>query len=319
MLPPDDPRLTEIALRKQLLARGHTDRSLAACLRSGTLARPRRGAYVDGPTWRGLSAEQQHAVRARAAYLQSCTDVWLSHTSAVALADGPLWNLALDEVHLTRDDGRSGRREAGIQQHSGRLRPGDVVEEHETRISAPVRASLEIATVGSLETALVVTNYFLHRGDFTLEQLAERYDEEMDRWPHSLRTGLLLRLADPRIESVGESRTAHFLWRAGFSVPEVQYDVFDGPVLVARLDFADPDRGFWIEFDGREKYLRYLRPGETVADAVLREKTREDRVRELTGWSCFRITWRDLADPHALALRLRRFISALAPARRVAG
>ena len=61
----------------------------------------------------------------------------------------------------------------------------------------------------------------------------------------------------------------------------------------------------WVEFDGREKYTRYLREGETVTDAVLREKRREDRVRELTGWICVRITWAELADPRRLAARIR--------------
>lgn len=315
MLAPDDPRLTAIALRKELIAAGHSDRSLAVGLRAGAYERPRTGAYVDGPTWRAMTKEQKYAVRARAAYLQRRTSLWLSHVSAVALTDGPLWGLGLAHVHVTRDDQRSGRREAGIQQHSGRLRDGDVIEEHGTRLSSPIRASLEVATVGDLAPALAVANFYLHRGDFTLEDLAARYDTEMDRWPRSLHTRLVLQLADPRIESVGESRVAHFLWRAGLRAPEVQLEILDNGHLVARLDFADPDRGFWIEFGGREKYGKYLRPGESVADAVLREKRREDRVRELTGWACFRIVWADLADPERLAVRLRTFIAAVAQRR----
>ncbi|WP_460852760.1 hypothetical protein [Nocardioides montaniterrae] len=223
-----------------------------------------------------------------------------------------MWGLELANVHVTRDDQRSGRKEAGIQQHSGRLRDGDVVEEHGTRLSSPLRASLELATVAGLAPALAVTNFYLHRGDFTLEQLAARYDAEMDRWPRSLQTRLVLQLANPKIESVGESRVAHFLWRAGFRIPEVQLEIFDDGNLVARLDFADPERGFWIEFDGRQKYEKYRRPGESVADAVIAEKRREDRVRELTGWACFRIVWADLADPARLAVRLRAFIASVA-------
>jgi hypothetical protein len=314
-----DPTRLPIALRKELVAAGYTDQALAHALRHGTFERPRRGAYVDGPQWRALSAEQRYVVRSRAAYLQSQTAVWASHTSAVAINGGPLWGLDLTEVHLSRDDGRSGRREAGIRQHSGRARQGDLVEVHGLRASSPLRASLEVATVGSLASALVVTNFFLHRGDFTLGQLTERYDGAMDRWPYSLHTGIVLRLADPRIESVGESRVVLFLWRAGICVPEKQFAVYDGGVLVARLDFADPERGFWIEFDGRGKYAEHLRAGEDVTDAVLREKRREDRVRELTGWRCFRITWADLDDPARLEARLRRFIAAAAPRGRSAG
>ena len=33
---------------------------------------------------------------------------------------------------------------------------------------------------------------------------------------------------------------------------------------------------------------------------MLREKRREERVAELTGWRCIRITWADLAYPERL-------------------
>jgi len=46
-----------------------------------------------------------------------------------------------------------------------------------------------------------------------------------------------------------------------------------------------------------------------AGDVVFREKRREDRVRELTGWRCFRITWQDLAGPVRLAARIRAFIA----------
>jgi hypothetical protein len=60
-----------------------------------------------------------------------------------------------------------------------------------------------------------------------------------------------------------------------------------------------------MEFDGKEKYLKFRRPGESVTDAVLREKRREERIRELTGWTCIRITWADLYDPERTAARIR--------------
>lgn len=307
-LDPDDPRLLPISLRKELLAAGYSERVLAAALKSGSFARPRRGAYVDGTEWRRLDPEHQYAVRSRAAYLQRRTDLWLSHTTAVALTGGPLWGLSLADVHVTRDDQRSGRHEAGIRQHGGRIRPDDVVAEHGTRFSTPLRAALEVATVGPFASALAVANFYLHRGDFTASQLADRYDAEMDRWPHSLHTRLVIQLVNPKIESVGETRVALFLWRRGLVVPEVQLVIRDGFEVVARLDFADPDRGFWIEFDGRVKYEKYLRPGESAADVVVAEKRREDRVRQITGWRCFRIVWSDLADERQLATRLRQFI-----------
>ena len=90
--------------------------------------------------------------------------------------------------------------------------------------------------------------------------------------PFTLRTDVVLRLADARIESVGESRTAFLCWRSGIPSPVPQWQVFGDGRLVARLDFAWPELDAWLEFDGREKYVKFLRPGDSVTDAVLREK-----------------------------------------------
>ncbi|MBM9458800.1 hypothetical protein JK386_02720 [Nocardioides sp. zg-536] len=313
----DDVRLLPLSLRRELIAAGHTDRSLARGLRTGALARPRRGAYVDGHMWAGLTDEERYAVRARAAYRQAGTDVVLSHASALPFLDAPLWGHDLADVHLTRRDGRTGRREAGIRQHRGRLVDGDIVEANGLLVSSPVRATLEVATLVSVEASLAVANHFLHRGALTIEQLHGRYESPLLHWPASLGTTLMLRLADPRIESVGESRTAYFLWRSCLPKPVPQFEVFDGHVLVGRLDFAFPDLGIWLEFDGRVKYERFRRPGEAIVDVVLREKRRQDRIEEITGWRCLRIVWADLARPAALERRILQLVDDVARTRGV--
>lgn len=312
----DDPRMIDIALRKELIALGQTDRSIARALQAGHLARPRRGAYVDGLRWRGFTVEQQYAVRVRAALRQACADAVVSHTSALPFLDAPAWGLPFDDVHLTRTDGRAGRHEAGIQQHRGALMDGDVVGISGLDVTSPVRATLEVATMATVESSLVVLNHFLHRGDFTADRVRERFEAGMDVWANSLNTNLVLRLGDRRIESVGESRTYYFLWRRHFPAPEPQFEVYDGSVLLARLDFAFPELGIWLEFDGKVKYLKYRREGENVVDAIVREKNREGRVAELTGWRCVRITWADLNDPVGLERRIRKVIAAVAAGRR---
>ncbi len=76
------------------------------------------------------------------------------------------------------------------------------------------------------------------------------------------------------------------------------YEVFDSAGrLIARVDFAWPEFGVFLEFDGKEKYLKYLREGESVVDAVRREKKREEQICRATGWRCIRITWADLYTP----------------------
>ena len=59
------------------------------------------------------------------------------------------------------------------------------------------------------------------------------------------------------------------------------------------------------EFDGKEKYGRYLKPGQTVADAVFAEKRRGDALRDL-GWQIVRWIWADLYHPQELRRRLER-------------
>lgn len=311
-LEPSDPRLIAISLRSELLEAGESDRSLARAIKSGALERPRRGAYVDGPMWRSMTDEQQYAVRCRAAYLQARTDVFISHIAAVPLLGGPLWGFDLEDAHLTRLDGKSGRREAGVQQHRGAVLDGDVVSEHGLQLSSPLRATLEATTVGCVEAALVVANHFLHAGAFTKEQLRARYANSMERWPYSLKSELVIKLSDSRIESVGESRTFYVLWTRHFPRPEPQFEVYDNGRLIAHLDFAFPDLKVWIEFDGKVKYQRYLREGEDVTSAVLREKRREERIAEITGWRCLRVTWADLTYPARLAARLQNLIDAMA-------
>jgi len=306
---PDDPRLADLWLRKELLAAGHNEKTLRAAVKAGSYRRARTGAYVDGPVWDSADEEVRHALRARAAYRQAKTEVVLSHASGLPFNEAPTWGVDLSEVHLTRTDGRTGRREAGVRQHCGHLREGDVREIHGLKVMSPMRNCLEISTAASVEIALVIVNHFLHRGDFTLDELRARYGDGMDRWPHSLTTDLVLRLADGRLESVGESRTSYFFFKQGLPTPVPQYEVFDGSLLVARLDFALPELGAWFEFDGKVKYGALVPDGESAADVVFREKRREDRVRELTGWRCFRITWQDLANPVALAARIRAFLA----------
>jgi hypothetical protein len=311
-LPPDDVRLGPLQLRRDLLRSGHTDRSLATAVRRGHLARPRRGAYFDGPTWKSLTEEQRFAIRCRAAFAQAETEVILSHVSALPFCDAPLWGFDLSDVHLTREDGLGGRKESGVRRHSGLLLAGDVIETHGLLVMSAVRTALEVTMVGPSEAALATINHLLHRGDITMEELRSRYDQSMEHWPNSLATDLVLRLANPLVESVAESRTEYFLFQHGFPRPVAQYEVRDGSRLVARLDFAYPDLGFWIEFDGRVKYETHLEPGETAVDAILREKKREQVVAELTGWRCLRITWADLAHPLELERRVRRMIDSIA-------
>jgi len=302
------PTMVDVILRREALAAGYTDRDIAKMVRSGLWHRIRHGAYVGAQAWNELSNADQHALLARAVLRQARAEMVLSHISALPEYGAPLWGLSTDVVHVTRRDRRAGRKESGVQQHQGILMPDDVVVRRGVEVTSASRTAIDITTVADTERSLAVVNHLLHEEHATLEEVRGRYSS-MERHPFTLHTDLVLRLADPRIESVGESRTFFLCWSQGLPVPEPQVIVPDhGMGEVFRLDFAWPERGVWLEFDGKEKYVKHLREGETVADAVLREKRREDRVRELTGWRCIRITWADLFFPERTAARIRAML-----------
>lgn len=303
-----------VFLRGEALAAGYREREITQLVRAGEWHRLRRGAYVASALWKQADESQRHALLATAVLKQAGTDLVLSHVSALPAYAAPLWNLRLDVVHVTRRDRRAGRREAGVVQHRGQLLPGDVITLDGQEVTHPTRTALDITTIGDTETSLCVVNHMLHTGRTTLLDLAERY-RSMNRNPQTLKTDLVLRLADPRVESVGESRTFFLCWRHGLPAPVPQYVVRDADGReIARLDFAWPEYGVWLEFDGREKYSKHLRNGETATAAVLREKRREDRIRELTGWRCIRITWSDLMDPARTVARIRAMLVAASQA-----
>ena len=311
LLPADSSN--PVFLRCEALGAGYSDREIARLVKGGQWHRLRHGAYVPAEVWTGASERHRHALLARAVLKQARTDAVLSHVSAIAEYDGPKWGLRLDVVHVTRTDKKAGRREAGVCQHQGVLLPADVTTRNGLFVTSPARTAIDITTVASTEAGLVAVNHLLHAALTTKQAISERYDS-MVHHPHTLRTDLVLRLADSRIESVAESRTVFLCWRQHLPSPEPQWLVTDerGREL-ARLDFAWPAYGVWLEFDGREKYVKYLREGETVTDVVLREKRREEMIRELTGWRCIRITWADLAYPERTAARIRAVLEAAAP------
>jgi hypothetical protein len=303
--PLDDPRRGQIHLRKELLARGMNDREIARAVADGALHRLRHGAYVEAKVWSACDEVGRHALTVRAVCRQARTTVVVSHVSAVGEWDIAQWDLPLDQVHITRDDQRAGRKEAGVHQHLGALREEDVVVRNGIRVTGVPRTCLDTLSLVDVEHGLVVVNDALHRKLVTVEDLAE-CAAFMEQWPGSLRHRVVLRLADGRIESVGESRFFYLCWDQGLPLPIPQYKIYDDSGrLVAVVDFAWPELGLFVEFDGKIKYKAPDREGETVVDVVLREKKREELVCRITGWRCLRAVWADLYQPEQTAALVR--------------
>ncbi|WKN50452.1 hypothetical protein [Nocardioides sp. Arc9.136] len=303
---PGDPRNGPVILRRQLLADGFNDQAIGRLVRSGALVRIRDGAFVTPAVWHRLDEVGRHGLRCRAVLGQAKAPVALSHVSGLPEWDAPTWGFSLDDVHVTRTDGIRGRRAPGVQQHVGRVDPGDLTVVNGVPVMTPARLALETVALGHSEASLVVMNDLVHRGLVTVAELRDQY-VAVQTWPGMSAAEILLRLVDPRIESVGETRTFWAIYQQRLPRPVSQYEVKDSNGrVIARLDFAWPELGVWLEFDGRAKYEEHLRPGERASDAVVREKQREDDVRRITGWRCIRITWADLRDPVRLAAKIHR-------------
>ncbi len=167
--------------------------------------------------------------------------------------------------------------------------------------------------MAALEPALVVVNGMLHIGLITEVELVEAA-QELKHWPETLSNHLLLHLADSRMESVAETRTDYLCWAQHLPRPEPQVEIFDEQGLAfARVDFAWAEYGVFLEFDGKVKYEKFRRPGESLDDFLMREKRREERICQLTGWICIRLTWVDLENPIATARRIGRLLASRKP------
>lgn len=303
--PVDDPRNGPVMLRRDLLAQGHDDKSIRRLLREGVLVRIRHGAYVAAQTWAALDDAGRYGLLGRAVLRQAKTPSVLSHVSGLPEYGVPLWGFDLSAVDITRTDGLPGRSEAGVRQHHGLLRKGDLFVVNGVPVMSPARTALETMTLGNSEAALCVVNHMLHEKLTSLEQLNAQF-VDMATWPDIRPAEIVLRLADGRIESIGESRTLWCCFQQSLPMPVPQVEIKDGRGrVVARVDFAWPELGAYLEFDGLIKYEKLLKPGERASDVVVREKEREQLICRLTGWRCIRITWADLKNPALLAAKIR--------------
>lgn len=290
-------------MRHQLNDIGFSDALIRRAVTAGRLTRLRHGTYAVTATWRTLDESARHAVLTRSILDKLGPRVAATHQSAAALHGLDLYDVDLSNVHVTRLDGHRGRREAGVTYHEGKITDDDLVQIDGRLVVRPARAVFEACSLVSVEAGMVLASSAMRNGTVTREGLEED-GHQFDHWPGTRIARVAIRMADGRLESVGEVRSLHMMWRHGVPHPELQYVVqtVDGRVI-ARTDFA------WIlwrhtgEFDGLFKYGR-LTPFEEPGQTVTAEKIREDEVRgELLGMS--RWGWAGIAperQPRTAAL-----------------
>lgn len=287
--------------RGQAVARGVDDKELARLVRRRALIRLRRGAYVPARTYDAADSVARHRLLIHAVRLSLRERAVISHASAAVMHGFALWDIDLSRVHVTRLDAGASRDRAGIEHHVGEVGAGDVVDCEGIPTVRAARAVVECATTAGFESGVVLADSALHRGLVTDADLLATLDS-MRTWPGAIAAGRVVSFADGRSESVGESRARVLFARQGLPEPVLQREFSeDDGELIGRVDFLFADEWTIVEFDG---LVKYGRSGDMAANAVVEEKLREDRLREL-GYEVVRLVWADLAHPERTAARIR--------------
>jgi hypothetical protein len=249
-----------------------------------------------------------HAARTRAAVRAVAGRAAASHHSALVLRDLPVFAADLRQVHLTRIHDTRSRRRKGLTVH--RCVTGALAEDGVLDVATAVA---QAGTVNGPMAALVAADAALHRRLVGVDRLTDACARVVG--PHTAAVRSMLRYADSRSESPGETRLRWALRLMGHR-PVPQFRIEDGPFL-AVVDFLLEEERVVIEFDGFVKYGRRspFSLGAQPAEIVAAEKIREDHVREL-GYGFVRVIWSDLDGLPALS---RRIDAVVQRARRLAG
>lgn len=295
--------MTRVQLTADAVCGGLTFDELDRRTRDGSMHRVRRGAYEPADSWPTEPAEQ-HRSLIDGTLRQTPTPAVVSHTSAAVLHGFPTWNDDLTRVHLSRDSGGKGKVRRYVHLHVAALPPTDTCVIDDMVVTSPARTVVDLARTLPLGRAVAAGDVARRLGvtDVEIADVAAR----SVGWPGMAAGRRALEMLDHRSESVGESMSRVTLWEAGLPPAIPQFEVFsDRGVLVGRCDFGWPEFKTVGEFDGRVKYGRLLKDGQTASDVIFAEKQREDALRDL-GWQVVRWLWEDLFHPVQLRERLER-------------
>lgn len=290
--------------RRHAIRDGLTDDDLRRERRRNNLVQVARGSYLSETEYRELDAVGRHCARSIAAADRLESDAVLSHVSAAVLHGFDVWGVQLKAVHLTRPASSHGRRRALIHVHPTPLDPSEIVAIDGLRVTSPARTIADLARMASLESAVSTGDHALHLG-LSTEDLVDAVESAAGRHGIS-RARRAITLMDGRSESVGESLSRLLIRKLGLPTPDLQRTIRNSEhQSLGRVDFLFEEAGVVGEFDGKVKYGKYLKPGQSTSQVVYEEKLREDRIRE-SGLMVVRWTWEDLDHPAVLRRRIEK-------------
>ena len=241
--------------------------------RAGSPARAKRWVR-DGLWWRvfhdvyaPVGVQDGSAVRAAALRRVLPEDVALSHRAA-------LWVLGLDllgrTIDVTAPRLRRVQARPGVTPHSALLAPDDLCDVGGLLVVSAARAVVDVARCEPLVEAVAVADAVLRSGAATQQQLAEVLSRSAGL-RGVVRARTCLSYAEPRSESLMESRLRMRFLLGGIQGLQVQRDLYDedGRHLCRADGYVE---GVVVEYDGREARLD--------PEVFVRERHRQNRIAD---------------------------------------
>ena len=297
-----DPELPALFTRAEALDAGLSRHQVAQRVRSGRWLPLRRTVYVERQRYDALPARDRHLLALVAALHARGESVVASHLSA-AVTYG--WALPLDGPgpatvtcgDLTQPTRRGPDQVVQVASLPDGDRQRVSVSAAGARWDLPVtgraRSVADNLRHLRLPDGVALGDSALREGRVTHDAVARVLDRQAC-WPYIERGRAALPLLDPRRTTWLESYSFIRLHQLGLPMPEPQVTLLDRQGrFVACVDGWIEESAVALESDGREKYFLRAAPlsadpdlaaDELLAEArrsVIREKTREDRLRDL--------------------------------------
>jgi hypothetical protein len=290
----------------QAQAAGWTHAQLETAVRRKELAVVARGLYVRSDVLDATGDVDRHALDVRAAILAAGVG-WHGARRSAALIHGlPLIGKPPVVPQLVRDVRGRGK---GRDRHEriARLPMTQCHVVDDVPVTTVARTVVDIARQEGFRNGLVAADAALRKG-CTREELRAVLAGQR-RWPGVVLARAVVRAADGRAESPGESVTRAALYLEGLPCGEPQVEIWRYGVFVARVDLMLAEQLLVVESDGAIKFT-----DAGVLPALLK---RHEKIRDC-GLEVVRTSWGEtFKDTLAFGDRVRDRIAA-APARRLA-
>lgn len=273
--------------------------------RTGAFVRIAEGVYFPTRAWEELSTDEQFLVRIHSVAIASRPGLVFSHLSAAAL-----WRLPIVGSWPARPEAIVGREARGPSRRAFTARqfpvPSSPASIDGLKVTPLARTLVDVARTRPLTVSVAMLDHALRESadaSITRQEVMREF-AMFDSPRGSRRCREAIDLADGRSGSAGESVSRIGMHLLELPAPVLQHEFRDAHGAMV-VDFWWPALNIIGEFDGLGKYLREeLRSGQTVADAVISEKWREDRLRAL-GPRVTRWGWSEAISPRALGAHLR--------------